>query len=518
MRVRNKLIGALVVIAMLSACGSNSGEGQNSVDGKVTPSINITMNQRSLPYVEASPNINEDVYVKKLEELSKTNINLELIPTTSFDQKLNLLLAANEKLPDLLEITGINTSVSAPAIDNGVFMELNDLIDNFGPNLKKNIPQEVWDSPRISKGGKIYAIPTLSVTTRNDIVYIRKDWLDKLGLEIPKTVDEYIDVLIAFRDGDPNDNGKKDEIPFAGRKNLRAAEIFFGAYDVNPGEGILAGTWKYKDNQLVPKFILPEMKEALKVYRYLYEERLLDNEVFVQEGKDWDAKIKGAARVGMWVHSPSFPDMWAINVKQGDPTAEVINIAAPIGPDGKGGGEIGSPLRSAYAIPASSKKAEVVIKFLDWFYTEEADTFMTYGIEDTDYIVKDGKIEYNYPTTADETNKANMHSMFLQITGKPYSMNEAYMKGRPNGELISEAARIGDEEGRVNDGLDMPVPSIMLSQPELTKNGLFMEIAAKIIIGQESIDYFDTFVEDWKARGGNKAIEEATQWYQDVKK
>ncbi|MBP1963211.1 extracellular solute-binding protein [Paenibacillus aceris] len=518
MKASKKVVGTLLVTTMISACSNQSDEGKSSPDGHGIPSINITMNSRSLPYVEASPNINEDIYVKRLEELSKTNVNIEIIPATDFDQKLNLLLAANEKLPDLLEISAINTKVSTPAINNGAFTELNDLIDKFGPNLKSNIPKEAWDSPTISKDGKIYAIPAMSGTTRNQVVFMRKDWLDKLGLQVPKTIDEYINVLTAFRDKDPNGNGKKDEIPFSGRKNLRVAEAFFGAYDVNPGEGISAGTWKYKDNKLVPKYILPEMKDALKIYQYLYKEKLLDNEVFVQEGKDWDAKIKGAARVGMWIHDPGYPDKWLAEVKKGEPTAEIINIPSPIGPDGKGGAEITSPIRSAYAIPASSKKAEDVIKFLNWFYSKEANTFLTYGIEGDDYTVNNGKIEYNYQTSADGINKENMHLMFLQITGEPYITNEEFMKGRPHGDLITNASKVANSEGRVNDGLDMPVPAIMLSQPELAKNGLFMETAAKIIVGQESIDYFDKFVADWKARGGNKAIDEATQWYQKNKK
>jgi len=507
----------LTGITILSACGNqspdNKGKESNDAEATNVPSINITMSSRSLPYIESSPNINEDKYVKKLEELSKTNVKIELIPQTDFDQKLNLLLAANEKLPDLLEIMAINTTTTSNAVENGAFLELNDLIDQYGPNLKANIPQDVWNSPAISREGKIFAIPTINGVTHNQVIYVRKDWLDKLGLQVPKTIDEYINVLKAFRDQDPNGNGKKDEIPFSSRKNFRVGELFFGAYDVNPGDNIPAGAWKYVDGKLIPKFILPEMKKALKLYRELYQEKLIDNEMFVLEGKDWDAKIKGAARVGMWIHEPNYPDKWLSEVKQGDPKAEIINIPAPIGPDGKGGGEILSSIRSAFAIPASSKNAVDVIKFLDWFYSKEADNLLTYGIEGEDYTINNGKIQYNYPTSVDAINKENMHLMFLQITGRPYVLNEEFMKGRPNGDLITNALKVANSEGRVNDAVNMPVPSVNLSKPELGKNGLFMETAAKIITGKEDVDYFDKFVLDWKARGGDKAIEEATQWY-----
>lgn len=513
MKVNKRLslvVGTMLTISMLSACGSSTNEEKSSQVGDATPNINITMSSRSLPYVAASPDINEDVYVKKLEELAQTNLDIDFIPATDFDQKLNLLLAANEKMPDLLEISSINSSVTSPATDNGAFMELNELIDQYGPNLKANIPQSIWDSPLISKEGKIYAIPVLAPATINHVVYMRKDWLDKLGLEIPKTVDEYLQVLLAFRDRDPNGNGQKDEIPFSGRKDFNFAETFFGAYDVNPGG------WKYINNQLVPKFILPEMKEALKVYQYMYKEKLLDNEMFVQEGKDWDAKIKGVARVGMWIHDQAYPDKWQTEVKMGDPNAQIINIPAPVGPDGKGGAESASPIRSAYAIPASSKKAVEVIKYLNWFFTTEADTFLTYGIDGVDYTMNNGKIEYKYPSNLDEINKENMHLMFLQFTGKPAGKTKEFLSGRANGDLIVKAAEIASKEGRTNEAIGMPNPSIIVSQPELSRTGLFMEAAAKIVTGQEEIDSFDKFVTDWKARGGAKAIEDATAWYNKV--
>jgi putative aldouronate transport system substrate-binding protein len=513
-----KMAICFTLVTVVAVGCSSKPENAASDASKPVPTIKVALSTKSLPYVEASPKINEDKYVKKLRELSGTNVQFELIPHQDFEQKLGLILASGE-LSDLLEIRGINTPVASPAVSNGAFLELNDLIDKYAPNLKNKISKEVWNSPTLSKDGKIYAIPNLTEVTHSQAVYVRKDWLDKLGLKAPKTIDEYTTVLRAFRDNDPNGNGKADEIPFSGRKNFRFAELFFGAYDVSPGDDLKQGAWKYVNNQLVPNYVRPEMKEALAVYKKLYQEKLIDNEIFVQEGKDWDAKIKGAARVGMWMHDPSYPDKWLSEVRQGDPKAEILIIPAPIGPDGKGGTSIISSIGSAFAIPKSSKNAEAVLKFLDWFYTDQAEQFMTYGLEGEDYTMNNGKIEYKYPTTPDGINKENMHLKFMRITGPSYVDNKAFMKGRNEGGLITAAMDVANAEGRKNDGIDMPLPAAMQSHPELAKNGLWMETAAKIIIGTESIDYFDKFVEDWKKRGGDQIIQEATKWYDtNVKK
>lgn len=498
-----------VVIAFSALLGCSKQEpsaGGNAVPADKAPVVKIGLGTRGLPYVEGSSNINEDKYIEKLRELSGTNVQLELIPHAEFNQKLTLLLAGGE-LPDLLQINGINTTEIAPAIKNGVFYELNDLLKEHAPDLLNNIPQEAWDSSLISEHGKIYAIPGESYV-RNTVVYVRKDWLDKLNLQVPSTVDEYVDMLKAFKEKDPNGNGKPDEIPFSGRQNFAFAEAFFGAYDVVP-DG-----WKFEHNELIPNLIRPEMKTALELHRKLYQEQLMDNEIFVQQGKDWDAKIKGAARVGMWIHDPSYPDKWQSEVRATEPSAEIINIPSPIGPDGKGGTNRGSSVGNVWVIPKSNKNPEAALKFLNWYYSEEAQRFLDYGLENEDYTAEGEKITYNYATTVDEINKENMHLMFMRLVGPSYLANEEFMKGRKDSELILNALNVANNEGRTNDALGMPIMPTLQAKPELGKNGLWMEMAAKIITGNEPIDSFDSFVADWKKRGGNQVIKEATEWYQ----
>lgn len=515
------IVGTALVTTALAGCGASKDDGKTSGSGGETPAvskISVALGTGNLPYVTGSRDINNDKYVKKLEELSGTDLNLQLIPHENYSQNITLMFASGE-LPELLQTKGINTQEVAPAIDAGNLQPLDELIDKYGPNLKKYIPKESWDSARVSKDGKIYGIPQENPILNTTVTYIRQDWLDKLGLKAPKTVDEYIEVLRAFRDNDPNGNGKKDEIPFSARSKFSFGTAFFGAYDVHPK------LWKLVDGQLTPNFIRPEMKDALKLHRQLYEEKLLDNEFLVMTGKDWDNKIKGTGVVGMWAHDASYPDKWENDVKASVPTAKVSVINSPVGPSGKPGGvdNINSTVSDyVWVIPKSAKNAEQIIKFLDWFYdpaNKAKDDFLEFGLEGENYTMDNGAVKYNYPKTAEETSAEFMHQSWLAFTGpKKHLTDESFIKNRPGGDKILASLAIAKTEGIKDDGLGMPVMPTLQSRPELNYDGLWLEFASKVITGKESVDKFDDFVSDWKKRGGDQLIKEATEWYNKTQK
>lgn len=496
-----------------------TSEGTSNEEGSNEPAkIKVALETGGATYVEGHDDINNDVYVKKVEELANVDLELEVLPHENYEQNMQLLLAGGE-LPDLLQTKGINRPEIAPALDAGVLMPLNDLLEEYGPNLLKHIPQESWDNPRVSKDGQIFGIPQENPVLNSTVTYVRKDWLDKLGLEVPTTVDEYLDMLRAFKTEDPNGNGIADEIPFTARKNFSFGYAFFGAYDVQPS------SWSYIDGQLIPDFIKPEMKDALKTYQTMYSEGLIDNEFLVQEGKDWDAKIKGAGIAGMWAHSSAAPDSWLTSIQQSNPDAEIVIIPSPVIPGGQPGGiyPLGSTVSDfVWTIPQGSENAIETIKFLDWFYqegNEEADTFFLYGLEGTDYTVENGAIKYTYPTTNEEVGRQFIYQQWVHFTGpKEYLTNEEFVKNKPHGELIYSSLKIADEEGLTDDGADMPAMETLQARPELAYDGLWLEFAAKVVTGKESVDNFDTFVADWKKRGGDKLIEEATEWYETNRK
>ena len=137
--------------------------------------------------------------------------------STDAAEAMNLLLAQGD-LPDIVGGNLIQQPVNQYGPE-GAFLPLNDLVKEHAPHI-----QAFWDAhPELleaisSYDGNYYYIPYLPDGEFGRAWYIRQDWLDKLGLEQPQNVDEYYEVLKAFREQDPNGNGLKDEIPYFARQ------------------------------------------------------------------------------------------------------------------------------------------------------------------------------------------------------------------------------------------------------------------------------------------------------------
>src|SRR5690606_19158933 len=102
----------------------------------------------------------DDMYIKELSRLSNYDLKYEFLGHgNDFTQQMTVRFASGE-LPDLIRTDSINSTMHPGALEKDVFEDLTPLIEKYGQNLKKNIPEEAWKSPRVSKDGKIFGIPT----------------------------------------------------------------------------------------------------------------------------------------------------------------------------------------------------------------------------------------------------------------------------------------------------------------------------------------------------------------------
>lgn len=215
------------------------------------------------------------------------DLDITLIQHDGFTEKLGMMLAQGD-FPDVIAGDMPYTSVMSGAIENGLFMPLDDLLEEYGPNLMAQVPENVWDELR-GPDGHIYAIGDFMSNTARRCTVIRKDLLDELGLDIPVTLDDYYNVLVAFKNA-----GVK--YPFIGREKFKYSETFFAAY------GVVPTTWQLnEEGQVVPAYLLPEMKEALAFYKKLYDEGLIDAESLQQAGNRYLMKSCGHSTGYIWI-------------------------------------------------------------------------------------------------------------------------------------------------------------------------------------------------------------------------
>ncbi|WP_223829357.1 ABC transporter substrate-binding protein [Paenibacillus arenilitoris] len=233
-------------------------------------------------------------FTKELEE--KTNIHLEwtIVPQKNLSEKLNLTLASGD-YPDILLGMGVNKTQEVAYGAQGAFLPLNDLIEKYGVETKKLIETMPLFKESISSlDGNIYSLPKVNQCfhcTMSQKMWIYEPWLDKLGLPMPTTTEEFYNVLKAFQEQDPNGNNKADEIPLmtkVGGWNADLDDFLMNSFIYNSKDPAAPGLF-VKDGEVTAAYNQPEWKEGLKYLHRLYNEGLLAPESFTQDGNQMNA-------------------------------------------------------------------------------------------------------------------------------------------------------------------------------------------------------------------------------------
>lgn len=229
--------------------------------------------------------------LRELERTTGIRLQWEAIEADQYNERKKWMFL-NGELPDVF-FSGLTSSDVVRYGSQGTLIPLEGLIDRYAPNIKRVF--DLYPEARkaaTTPDGHIYALGFMEandyMTYRNQLA-INREWLDKLGLELPQTTDELLHVLRAFKHGDPNGNGLADEIPLASlysgiNQNFHALFNAFGV--LNPDGNKLA----VKDGQVRYEPIQPAYKEAIRYMRQLYVEQLLDSETFTQDGRRFMAK------------------------------------------------------------------------------------------------------------------------------------------------------------------------------------------------------------------------------------
>ncbi|MBP1960821.1 ABC transporter substrate-binding protein [Paenibacillus aceris] len=311
MNSRNRILTTLVAFFSLAVAGC-SGTEVSPGDTKKSESTDIST-AGTFPIVKEPITIKvmvkanalvEDFatnrFSKWMEEKTNINVQWEVIPEKAAQEKLNLALASGD-YPDVIMGFGVSPAQQLIYGDQGVFLSLNNYIDKFGVETKKMIQENPYVRDLISTpNGKIYSLPQVNQCFHCSYpqkMWIYKPWLDKLGLKMPTTTEEFYTVLKAFKENDPNGNGKPDEIPLAGAINAKVDEFLMNSFLYNDKSHLFLNNGKVEVT-----FNKPEWKEGLTYLQRLYAEKLLSPQTFTQDnnqlkqmGENPDVPILGAA-------------------------------------------------------------------------------------------------------------------------------------------------------------------------------------------------------------------------------
>lgn len=454
-----------------------------------------------------------------IEKDTGVKINWEVSPPAQWNTQMQTRLAAGgDDLPDIICVPWGETMKWASA---GTLQPLEELVDKFAPNMKKFFSEQPEvKALNYAPDGHMYKISSYvseSAYVNPWLFTIRKDWLDKLQLKVPESTDDWYNVLKAFKEKDPNGNGKADEIPYTieGPHYLSRFAECFGLRAFYSGYQYPDASGKVIDQRLTDQF-----KAYLTWVNKLYKEKLLDNEF---AGLDLEKKLAKVNRnivgaTGTFISNiPSFNSNLQ---KAGFADANYVPCIPPKGPYGNPTFEAYGPISGDFAITSVSKNKEVAIKWLDYVYASpEGIRYCMYGIEGKSYVMENGKIKLTDFTLKNPDGLGPFEA--LRSLGAwpnvPYQQKEEAYKAI----LLAPYPELSAITEKVKPYLVFGWPPILSSKEETDQlssisadlNTYMEEMTTKFIIGTESLDKFDDFKNQVKALGVDKilAIKQA-QW------
>lgn len=526
--LRAMCLGAAVLmsISTLSGCG-NGGQSSTPSSSKDnsqadTPaSSNVAATDSVYPidtdetivfwepltlYNARYTNYGETEVAQELEKRTGIKVKYEHPATGMAQEQFNMLIASNE-LPDIVKADWYSYG-GQKAIDEGLILNLSDVMDDWAPNFKNN----VCSDPEIAKmlktdEGNYYAMGFMRDEAAQCVYcgpIIRKDWLDELNLDVPETIDEWQTMLQAFKDQ------KGCEAPLSFEFVFTVYGFLTGAYgvidDYYVGDD---GQIKYGPQEAGYKDWLIEMNEW-------YEKGLLDQNFATTDSSILAGYVLNDKTGASYGYAGGYIGGW-LEAKSGDPSFALVGAKYPVLNKGDkpqfGQRDWEYVNGAAYAVSAKSKNAELAVRFLDYGYGEEGQMLYNYGIEGKSYEIKDGKPVFTEFVTnnPDGIDFSTLYSEYAKA-----SSNAPTIQFR----AVQEAERVYPEQNEAvalwsdTDMDKHKLPLISLSADEtdaissrITEIRTFAdEMKFAFITGNKPISEFDEYVEQLKAMGVDEVI------------
>ncbi|MDR1638920.1 MAG: extracellular solute-binding protein [Clostridiales bacterium] len=567
MKISKRLCCILAIVslaALLSACASGASANTPQSEapqsggaaaqpaapadpkGKYDPPVTISsvlIVDDTIKYKDGESYESNDYIKAYAEELG---INIEYkwsIPDQQKVEKINAMIATND-LPDifLVDMKQLQLLVDSPV---ETIIELGGLFDTYATDLTKQIrPVSDIAFGSATFGGKLMALPYNAVTglDKTAVIWIRKDWMDKLNLSAPKSVDDLMAIADAFVNKDPDGNGSADTYGIAVTNKIidtfGGLDGLFFAYHAYPG------TWiEQADGSLAYGSIQPETKVALAKLQEFFAKGYFDPEFGTKDGGKV-AEYTSAGRIGIEMGMMWNP-AWPLNgSKDNDPNANWVAYPLVSGDGQPALCAVDIPVSQYLVVNKNCKNPEAAIKMLNLFYDkvygpnadpgrfwESSDgiQFFKYATIMSEKLYQNLDMHLNIIASLDSGDtskltpmeKANFEKVSNVVNGSTesgdWSMSAIY------GRESSFAVLNGYEKNNLyfyNGFYGAPTETMASKGSNLVKGATDLskmenELFTKIIMGAP-LESFDTFVTEWKRLGGDQITDEVNQWSKAV--
>lgn len=543
-----KATAAVLAISMLLAgCSSGGKESASNADeSQISKDSSADGGAREIVINAARPipddlsfpegdSLADNIWTRLYE--SELGIKLDYIwtsPVAQYDQKLNISITSGD-LPDVFQV---NATQLKQLVDDEQLADLTDIYEQTASEYTKDVMSQDGGNALLSAtfDDKLMAIPKMSSGIGNaNVLWIRTDWLDALGLKEPKTMNDVLAIAKAFTKDDPDGNGADDTYGLAINKDLwgmfSSLEGFFNGYGAYPNMWI-----ESKDGKLENGNIQPEMKEALQALQALYKDGAIDPEFGVKDGFKVSEDVS-QNKLGM-MYGLFWNMGWLTDGKTANPDMEWKPYEI-VGTEENGAlAQVAFPITTYYVAGAECKNPEVLLSMLNL----QLEKCFGENAEPDKYNVNTaGNPIFEYPFIYSEPPMKNLDAQkavanALEIND-PKDLN-AEEKGYYD-QIMSYRDNIEDNWS-INWGAEMmygPDGSIdilndyvennkkyddryfgpfttTMTQSAGVLNQTHLQVFTEIIMGGD-IGKFDQYVKDYKTLGGDAITEEVNAWNAD---
>lgn len=520
--------------------------GNPSPYGKYKEAITVSVVQQinatdTIPEGQTATDNQYTRYVKDTINVD-TEIKWQAAQGEDFIQKGNLAIASND-LPDIMVV---NEAQFRTLIKSDMIEDLTPYYDTYASDTTKEMIDKTNGNAMnaVTVDGKIYALPGVQVETDGyNLMWIRQDWLDKLDLEAPNTVEDLEAVALAFVQ---NNMGGENTVGILGptANNILyhnflqsingscTVDAIFAAYNAYPGFWI-----KDADGNAEYGSITEETRTTLVKLSEMYKSGALDSEIGTRKdaGEVWKSGTAGIFFGPWWMGYGGIKDA-VVN----DPEASWVAYALPLTADGEWNPRLGATTQSYTVVRKGFEHPEAAFVLSNFLIRDERimDTTAlgigyyparnvlaaldecTYSVEVLDNFLKTGETpEYdNNLYKLLDTDLATVKDAKLE----PYDDMRVQYWNIENDNFVRMVSLL-DGAGAVvsgqESGKSSKVYSLIYSQTATMEKKwtnlkkLEDETFLKIILGTEPIESFDQFIEQWKSEGGDEITAEvqATQ-------
>lgn len=523
--------------------GAAEGGGSETEDGPLSPyeepvTITWCVPASAVQKFNDGDTYEDNLWSRKIKE--ELNIDLEVAftadsSTDAYRNQLNVRIASGD-LPDIINLTSRDRALFDQAYEAGYLADLTDVFEKYAtPELKSYVEKFPESFEGATKDGRLMAFPSMTDNFHDgNFLWIRDDWLKAVGAEAPTTVEEMIELARKFTFEDPDGNGIDDTYGLAlSKKILDGYCTLVGLADAYglPAYNTTGIFYRGEDGKITYPYIQPEMKEVLSIAHDLYEEGVIDPEFIVKDNADIEQDVLNG-KVGMMYHY-SWGDWLPFNLsfEQDGVITRPYPIPTVEGYDFK----VGIPSNNSgdvYMVSSNCEHPEAVIKILNLYSktvleSDDPADFQTYWADELWRlcpIVVQIRTPENWADVLLEAIEkgsnedlpaflTNVYNYIIDFEAGTDTSSNAYGTWGQMGERGSVVIALKDYDGHIVTNLMGSERPDIWQQNASILESIEIQAFTDIIIGNQPLDYFDTFVQDWLNAGGQETLDELEKIY-----